>query len=68
MVSLGVSKVQHGDTLDSVLTAAEGVLQQVKTDGHKWRRHAVDDDGDALLCGQGQAITIMVMGGGLWQS
>ena len=33
MVSLGVSKVQHDDTLDSALTAAEGVLQQAKTDG-----------------------------------
>jgi len=33
MVSFGVSNVQQGDTLDSVLAAAEGALQQAKTDG-----------------------------------
>ncbi len=33
MVSFGISRVQQGDTLDSVLAAAEGVLQQAKTDG-----------------------------------
>lgn len=32
-VSLGVSAVQPGDTLDSVLAAADGALQQAKTDG-----------------------------------
>jgi diguanylate cyclase (GGDEF)-like protein len=32
-VSLGVSEVQHGDTLDSVLEAAAEALQQAKTDG-----------------------------------
>ena len=32
-VSLGVSEVGHGDTLDAALATAEGVLQQAKTDG-----------------------------------
>ncbi|MBI5435884.1 MAG: GGDEF domain-containing protein [Nitrosomonadales bacterium] len=34
MVSFGVSRVQQGDTLDSVLAAAEVVLQQAKMDEH----------------------------------
>lgn len=33
MISFGVSRVQQGDTLDSVLAAAAGALQQAKTDG-----------------------------------
>ncbi len=33
MISFGVSRVQQGDTLNSVLAAAEGALQQAKTDG-----------------------------------
>ena len=32
-VSIGVSTVQPGDTLDMVLAAADGALQQAKTDG-----------------------------------
>lgn len=32
-VSLGVAEVQHGDTLDSALAAAESALQQAKKDG-----------------------------------
>lgn len=32
-VSLGVAAVRPGDTLDSVLAAADGALQQAKTDG-----------------------------------
>ncbi len=33
LVSFGISAVQPGDTLDSVLAAAAGALQQAKTDG-----------------------------------
>ena len=33
MTSFGVSRVQRGDTLDSLLATAEGVLQQAKADG-----------------------------------
>jgi len=32
-VSLGVAAVRPGDTLDSVLAAADGALHQAKTDG-----------------------------------
>jgi len=32
-VSIGVSEVRHGDTLDSVLAAADEALQQAKTEG-----------------------------------
>ncbi|HEU0282579.1 MAG TPA: GGDEF domain-containing protein [Gallionella sp.] len=32
-VSLGVSEVRHGDTLDSVLADTDGALQQAKTEG-----------------------------------
>jgi len=60
-VSIGVSEVRHGDTLDSVLAAADEALQQAKAEGAtgwkwrtvEWRRH--------LASGRMQRITITRM-------
>ena len=41
-VSLGVSVVQHGDTLAALLEAADGALQQAKTDGRNRVKMAVE--------------------------